>query len=157
MKAGMLTPAQADILDSLASPMTALGLAEDTGRDLAEVAAGLLELHRLGRIQPGTREGEWRRGAKSGSHGGRAHRLVHVRALLRAQGRTTVGEVAALFGVGREAARAYLEDVGAVVREGVAMLDGWMLDGGGDGMVVPEEEEARQWAEGVCGVGGEFG
>ena len=39
-KAGILTPAQADLLDSLASPMTALGLGRDVRSRLEQPLVG---------------------------------------------------------------------------------------------------------------------
>lgn len=104
----------ADIYESLASPMTARGLQEETGRDLSEILDVLDELYRLGRITRDTRGEYRRRGSKTGHHPARAQRLEIVRDLLARQGSTTAAQVAQLTGVGREAARGYLEDVGAV-------------------------------------------
>lgn len=121
----MLTPAQADILDSLSSPMTATGVAEDTGRDLTEVIDAIAVLASMGRIQQQPvflptlstfvlQRGEWRVRREGGQHYDRALRVEGTRGLLQRQGWTTVEQIAECAGVGREAARAYLCEVGAV-------------------------------------------
>ena len=112
-KAGLLTPAQADILDSLSSPMTATGVAEDTGRDLTEVIDAIAVLASMGRLQQGDR-GEWRVRRKGGQHYDRALRVERTRRLIQRQGWTTVEQIAECAGAGREAARTYLCEVGAV-------------------------------------------
>ena len=124
-----MTEAQADILDSLSSPMTATGVAEDTGRDLTEVIDAIAVLASMGRIQQGDlqkplflptrstfvlQRGEWRVRREGGQHYDRALRVEGTRGLLQRQGWTTVEQVAECAGVGREAARAYLCEVGAV-------------------------------------------
>ena len=108
-----MTPAQADILDSLTSPMTATGVAEDTGRDLTEVIDAIAVLASMGRIVQGAR-GEWRARRKGGRHYSRDLRVERTRSLLARQGWTTVEQIAECAGVGREAARMYLCEVGAV-------------------------------------------
>jgi hypothetical protein len=108
-----MTEAQADILDSLSSPMTATGVAEDTGRDLTEVIDAIAVLASMGRIQQGDR-GEWRVRREGGQHYDRALRVERTRGLIQRQGWTTVEQIAECAGVGREAARAYLCEVGAV-------------------------------------------
>jgi hypothetical protein len=108
-----MTEAQADILDSLSSPMTATGVAEDTGRDLTEVIDAIAVLASMGRIQQGDR-GEWRVRRKNGQHYDRALRVERTRGLIQRQEWTTVEQIAECAGVGREAARTYLCEVGAV-------------------------------------------
>ena len=108
-----MTPAQADILDSLTSPMTAQGVAEDTGRDLTEVIDAIAVIASMGRIQQGDR-GEWRVRREGGQHYDRALRVERTRGLIQRQGWTTVEQIAECAGVGREAARTYLCEVGAV-------------------------------------------
>ena len=108
-----MTEAHADILDSLSSPMTAQGVAEDTGRDLTEVIDAIAVLASMGRIQQGDR-GEWRVRRECGQHYERALRVERTRGLIQRQGWTTVEQIAECAGVGREAARTYLCEAGAV-------------------------------------------
>ena len=108
-----MTEAHADILDSLSSPMTAQGVAEDTGRDLTEVIDAIAVIASMGRIQQGDR-GEWRVRREGGQHYERALRVERTRGLIQRQGWTTVEQIAECAGVGREAARTYLCEAGAV-------------------------------------------